>query len=114
MNWKFWTWPLTAAYAADMEDQLMLARRRSPRGEPAMEDAQVVEAFDGLVDHRGFEAVLQILTEEQLKSVEDMMTPTADLATMKQSAGRAEGLADFKLKLLELEDAARRRREKKK
>ncbi len=120
MNWKFWVWLCRddrvmmklSEYTA-LLDQLRLARRRAARGEPGMSDEQIVEAFDGLLDHRGFEALLQILTEEQLKAMEDMMEDGADLGAMKQAAGRAEALADFKLKLLELEEDARKRRTKK-
>lgn len=115
MNWKFWKDGLAPepedweGFSRKLVRQLQLARRRAARGEPGMSDEDIILSFDALVGNRGFEAILQLLTEAQLQSVEDMMEPGIDLSAMKQAAGRAEALADFKLKLLELEEEAKRK-----
>ncbi len=129
MNWKFWTWPgqirvlksrledsrkLRNALVDDaMEDsliklQLTLARRSLARTKEAgLTDDQMAEAFTHLLENKGFEAILQLLTSEELNAADSMTEAKATFHEMKHHAGAVSALSNFHKMLIDLETQAK-------
>ena len=128
MNWKIWQWPareraMRLARQEIMDDairahgklaavrhKLSLARRQLARArtpEEGMSDEQMAKAFEALLDNRGFEALLQLLTEQEMAAADQMAEDGASYAAMKESAGALKALSGFHLRLIELEAQAR-------
>lgn len=124
MNWKFWERredtslveqlrgerDTNADIAREFSARLKLARRRLARPNyEGMTDAALLDAFSGLLDHAGFEAILQIITDRELKAVDDMTEDKASFADMKKAAGAVAALSNLHHQLIQLETEARQR-----
>lgn len=133
MNWKFWTWRKqivvlkqrleeshslrdklqetnweVSRNASVLAVKLHLARRATARArEQGMTDEQMAEAFEALIDNKGFEAILQLITSEELGAVDRMTEDGASFAHMKKAAGAVDALTNLHHRLLELESQAK-------
>ncbi len=123
MNWKFWTWPgqirslqiseehwRKCAQREDKcaNDKLTLARRALARSkEKGLTDEEMAEAFTHLLENKGFEAILQLLTSEELAAVDSMVASTASHDEMKHHAGAVSALSNLHARLIELEEQAK-------
>jgi len=135
MNWKFWTWPgeirdlrnlLKHSYDAnrEMDDmlvedgrraaQLVIARRALARTkERGLTDEEMAEAFTHLLENKGFEAILQLLTSEELEAVDNMVANGTTFEQMKHHAGAVSALSNLHARLIELEQQAKEMERKK-
>ena len=127
MNWKIWTWPgqirtlemelrieresrevHSGAASPRTWEQLTIARRALARTkESGLTDDQMAEAFTHLLENKGFEAILQLLTSEELEAVDSMVGAKTSFEEMKHHAGAVAALSQFHARLIELEQQAK-------
>ena len=140
MNWKLWTWPAQMRRlqekAADFEAahralllektqhngreftvrrNLSLARRALSRyrKQEGMDDAEIAAAFESLLENKGFEAILALLTEAEMAAMDRMTEDDRPALDMKKDAGAVDALTNFHARLIDLEDQARRTAQRK-
>jgi len=133
MNWKFWTWPKqirtlksrleelrssrdhwckvatrpTVPDEREVTLKLTLARRALARPGEGMSDEQMAEAFTNLIENKGFEAILQLITSEELAAMDRMTEDGASIAQMRKSAGAVDALTNLHHQLIHLEAQAK-------
>lgn len=122
MNWKFWTWKTDLETTVDetldiLDDQhakLKIARRALARTkERGLTDEEMAEAFTHLLENKGFEAILQLLTSEELEAVDNMVASGTPFEQMKHHAGAVSALSNLHARLIELEEQAKEMERKK-
>jgi len=95
------------------DEKLTLARRALARGrERGMTDEEMAEAFESLLENQGFEAILQLLTDQSLAAVDRMTEDGLGVLDMKKAAGAVDALSNLQHRLIELEEQAKTRRSK--
>lgn len=94
--------------------QLVIARRALARTkERGLTDEEMAEAFTHLLENKGFEAILQLLTSEELEAVDNMVASGTTFEQMKHHAGAVSALSNLHARLIELEQQAKEMERKK-
>lgn len=140
MNLKFWTWPAqirrlekqlaTAASERAQHFQteithdrasriltrnLSLARRALSRyrKQDGMTDEEIAAAFESLLENKGFEAILALLTEAEMQAMDRMTEDGRAVLDTKKDAGALDALTNLHARLIDLEDQAKRTAQRK-